>query len=344
MKACRAPISTPVFTALLSAWVALAGVGAAGCDKSSKDGGKGGAGASGGAAKLGAVERILAAIPIDSEVVLAIDIVPFRENTLIRPFLDKLAKMNTGGFDMQKECGVDPFSLDLKMVLGVRVADQRISGVMNGLPRSKMLPFLDEDQRQATAQGGTQTIDGNYVMMTSAQGNSGLFFAEENTAFLLGGKGAIDKAELDRMAATKAGQGLTGSAQFMDMMKLVDTKAGLWFLVNGNAAFARQAPFQFKAAFGSIDVRKGIDAKIRVRMNSAKDAQSLIDGFGKDIGRLKDMGMASTAGARVDGSDAVIEVVMTNDQVKSLVGMVSAFAGPMLEQMMQGMGGGAGGP
>jgi hypothetical protein len=347
------------------ALVAIAGLAAAGCKKDegkSKEAGPAGPGttpagqvaeAPAGAGQLAPLagqpataERLLAVLPMDTDIVMGLDFGRMRQSTLLAPLIDELTKMNQSqmGFDMKAECGLDPAKMMGIAVFGIKMISKDkvdVSGAMTGIPRGPALTCMEKSKAKMEAEGAKVTIDGNYVMMTTKDGNVGMAYVDDTTMVMkVSNTAPVDKAALDKMVGAKLGGGLTGSPEFMGMIKATNTGATLWGLVNGNAPVMASSGLKFKAAFGSVDVTDGVVADGRLRMTTPDDATKNAQMFATQLVSLKGMGVADVAEAKADGNDVVVKVQMTPANIQKAKDTI----GPMLGGMLGGMGGGMGGP
>ena len=294
------------------------------------------------------LDKLLAAVPVDSEIVMGLDFDRLRASTLVGPLMDEFTKMNNKnmGFDMKAECGIDAGKLASLAVLGMKIKDQdnvQVAGVITGVPKAQMVPCLEKAKGKMEKQGAKVTVDGAYTFMQSQEAGkksyAGMGFLDDNTMVMKAGTEPVDKAALDKMATAKPGTGLTGSAEFMGMVGNINTGATIWALVNGQAPMLAKSPVKFKSAFGSIDITDGVVADGRMRMNTPAEATDIATKFGSQITQLKGMGLADTAEATADGSDLRIKVTMKKEHVDRIKQMV----GGMMAGMMGGMKGAGGG-
>jgi hypothetical protein len=300
------------------------------------------------------LDRMLAIVPVESEIVFGLDFDRLRASALVGGFMDQLTQMNNKnmGFDMKAECGIDASKLATTAVFGMRMKsenDVSIAGVIGGVPKAQMVPCFQKAKDKMEKQGAKVTLDGNYTFLASEQNGkksyAGMTFIDDSTMIMKAGMDPVDKAALDKMMTAKVGDGLSGSTEFMGMVKATNTKATIWALVNGQAAMLQKAPIKFKSAFGSIDITDGVVADGRLRMNSPQEATKLAQAFGAQIGQLKGMGLAETAEATADGADLKVKVTMKKEHVDKLKQMMGGMLSGMMGGMggMRGMGGGGGG-
>jgi hypothetical protein len=350
-----------------SIWMAVAVslVMAAGCKKDGKKDGQ--ATGSGAAAAAGApagapaaaataaalaalpkgVDRLLAVLPKASEIVIGIDVARLRSSALLGSLFEQMSTTMASrvGFDAKAVCGIDPNKMIGTALIGITSTspvDGEISGAFSGMDKAAMLPCIEKARASIEAERAQLRIDGDYVFISSTAGGKavhlGMAFTDDGVGVMRFSNNAIDKAELEKMAAARAGDGLTGSKEFMAMVKATNTGATIWGLANGGGPLMQRSPVKFKSAFGSIDITDGIKADARMRMDSAKKAKEVADMFGGQLATAKQSGLADVAEMKPDGNDVRITFSMTKQQVE----MVKTMVGSMIGNMMGGgkLGGG----
>lgn len=293
------------------------------------------------------VDRLLAAIPTDSEIVVGVDLSKLVHNPLLGPLFDEAMKQQAGmGFDYKAECGFDPMANLGEMVLGVKMESSdsgTVSIALSGVDKTKIVPCLDKARSKIEEKGAKLEIDGDYVHITATkdgkEAHVGMAFGADNVMAVRFGKTAPDKAAVMAMAAAKAGDGLTASSEFMTMVGQTNTSATIWGLANGGSPMMSRGPVKFQSAFGSIEIGDGVTAEGRIKFKSPDDAQKVAKTFGGQLASVKQMGFADVAELTPDGSDVKFTFAMKKQQVENLKAMMMGF-------MKRGGGGAipAGGP
>jgi hypothetical protein len=307
----------------------------------------GGAAAPSAPAAVGAmpqgVDRLLASLPVESEIVIGMDAGRLKASPLLAPLFDQAMKANNAkmGFDMQAECGIDPAQLVTKFVAGIRLvsADKvDVAVAFDGLERSATMACIEKAKSKIEANGFKVGVSGNVASFEGAVDGKpayvGMTVADDNVTVLRISNAPIDVKALMTQSAAKAGDGLTKSAEFMNMVKSTNTAATIWGLANGSSPSMQKLPLKFKAAFGSIDITDGVQANGRLRMNSPDEATNVSKLLGGQLGSIKQMGFADIAEATVDGSDVLLSFAMKKQQLENITRLASG----MLQQA-----GGAGG-
>lgn len=280
------------------------------------------------------VDRLLAAIPTDSEIVVGLDFGKLLNSPLLGSIVDEAMKMRTDtmGFDANAECGIDPKKSLGMAVIGVKMESANsgtLSVAMSGMDKAKIIPCLEKARAKIEAKGAKLEIDGDYVAITTTQdgkeAHAGMAFGSDNVAVVQFGKNVPDKAALVKQAAAKAGDGLTASGEFMSMVGATNTSATIWGLANGGSPMLSRGPFKFQSAYGSIEIADGITAEGRIKLNSPDEAAKIAKTFGGQFASIKQMGFADIADLTPDGSDVKFAFAMKKQQVENLKTMAMGF-------------------
>jgi hypothetical protein len=294
------------------------------------------------------VDRLLASLPMESEIVLGIDIGRLKQSALLGPIIDQAMAMNSNqmGFDMKAECGLDLAKTMGKVVLGMRIMSAKdfdMSLAMEGMEKGPMIACIEKAKSKIEANGMTVAIDGNVVSMNGTVDGQAvamaMAFSDDGVGVLRLGKTPPDKAVLQKMVASKVGDGLTGSKEFMGMIGVTNTNATIWGLANGGSPTMQKLPVKFRAAFGSIDITDGVVADGRLRMNSPDEATNLAKLISSQVASVKNMGLAD-GDALANGSDIMLKFTMQKQQLENVSRMVSGA----MQSMTKGLGGGAAPP
>lgn len=295
------------------------------------------------------VDRLLAALPADSEIVIGIDSGRLRSSALIGPMIDDMMAGNAAkmGFDIKATCGIDPTKQVGMGLVGIKMTSAKtgeFAGAFTGLDKATVVPCFEKARAEIEKNGFTLKVDGNYVFLTKGtEGFMGLTVTDDNIAMVRFSTSAVDKAMLEKMAGAKVGDGLTGSKEFMGMINATNTKATIWGLANGGSPLLSRLPAKFKAAFGSIDITDGIVVDGRMRMSSPDEATKVTQMFSSQLSSVTQMGLAKTATMTPDGADIKISVILDKKNVETLKNMVGAVFGSAMRGGMSGgpTGGGA---
>lgn len=294
------------------------------------------------------VDRLLAALPMESEIVVGIDFARLKQSPLLAPLISQAMAAQTAqaGFDIKAQCGIDPAATMGQAVVGVRIAGSKpeIAVAAGGMDKA-MMDCIDKAKSAIEAKGVKVTRDGDVATFAGTADGKAFAMAMSVTADGVGviriGE-TVDSAGVAKMAAAKVGDGLTGSKEFMNMVNVTNTKATIWALANGGSPAMQKLPVKFKAAFGSIDITDGVAADARIRMASPDEAANLAKLVANQLQGIKQFGMADIADANPDGGDVIVKLTMKKEQLENISKMVQAQLGRMGGAMGGGgMGGGA---
>ena len=111
-------------------------------------------------------DRALAAIPVDSDIIVGVNLQKLRSAPLLAGYLDSLPKQPPGmDFDIKAQCGIDPLAMLGSVVVAVNSDTKRVYAVIGGISKSDILKCLDKAKPSITAGGATMTIDGDNVII-----------------------------------------------------------------------------------------------------------------------------------------------------------------------------------
>ncbi len=313
--------------------VPLAFVAAVACDKGKSGGGAGGGGATGaaGASAIapakGGLDRALSAMPKDTEFVVGVDVAKLRKSALFKKYEGKL--MEQIGGDLAKfkaTCGFDPMEKLTGVLVGGSGANMANGTFfVRGFERAAAMDCLKkhEASEKAAGKAAALTVDGDYVEFTDGGGADNvmrMMWLDDQTALMIKqGEMTAGKDALAAAAGAKAGEGLTSSKAFTDLLAKTSTSAPLWFVMKGDSAMAGDSPIPFKAVYGSVDVSSGIAAAVRLWMSSADEAKSAA----ADLNKQAEMAKAfADISIKADGEDLALSVKMSQSQLEQITKMV----------------------
>jgi len=288
----------------------------------------------------------LSLLPVDSEMVIGLNIAQLQQSALWKQFSPKIMDKIAGGLaDFKADCGFDPLDSIKSIAMGMKnmggggEPDGAI--VIHGPDKAKVLACVDKEKAKAKDKGTEMTVDGDVVLMKDKTGASSAFTFVNDTTMLgvIGSKGTKDGVK----EAAKGGSALKTSQTFVDMYSKINTQDSLWMLINGNSPALAKASgmgIKPKAVFGSINLTDGLTLDFRVRMASPDEAKSLVGMMQGQVNNPQVKQMFDTLDVTGDGNDAKVSVKMSAQKLQALVAMVGGMMGGM---MGAGGGGGMGG-
>ncbi len=270
-------------------------------------------------------------LPVDAELVLGIDVDALRRSPLGPQISGKLS--TSAGPQLrafQATCGFDPMQTIHSISMGLKNLKQDTPDgviVVNGLDRPKLMACI----AKLKGQGGNSSlvVEGDVILTTSSSGSRGAFaFVDAST--IVGVIGAtVGKPELH--AVLSAGAPLHTSPAFAELLKLTDLEATVWTVVNGSSSLFDQATgalgMRPKAVFGSVTLTAGLTMNVRMRLDSAAQAQQLQQMVSGQIGMAR--AMADKLDVTTDQNDLVVAIAMNEQQLNNIIQMVlGAVGGP----------------
>ncbi|MBA3463951.1 MAG: hypothetical protein H0T46_28600 [Deltaproteobacteria bacterium] len=272
-------------------------------------------------------------LPVDSEIVLGLDVDQLRKSTFWPPIAAKLSSAGGSGLDTFKQvCNVDPMTSVRSVTLGVKNVKQSTpDGVMvvSGLDRVALMACMEKatktaDSRTSIQNGivviaGAKSTGGTGLGATAA-GDGTVAFAFVDASTLVGVIGpTASRTQLQTVLA--AGTPLRSSPAFSALIKLTNLEASLWTMMNGNSSVFDQAAGMLgsrpKAAFGSVNVTAGMSLDMRLRLDDAGRATQLQQMINGQVGMAR--AMFTKLDVTTDGADLVVSASMTDAQITQVL-------------------------
>jgi hypothetical protein len=270
-------------------------------------------------------------IPVDSDVVLGLDLAKAQQSALFRdyglPMLTRSADAQQVIEALKSKCNIDPMTAAKRLTGGFKLAGRRVTSavlVVHGVEKAKALPCVDQVKEQLAAGRIEVTRDGDVVMMKSDRGELAFTFTGDDTALVVGGAKA-NKAGVLEIAQGKSA--LKSSPEFADMYGRLDTSHTAWGLVKGDLPMlARQLSsinVTSKAVFGSANTDDGLALHVNVRTGSEEQAANLAELANSQADTAK--GMTTKFEAVADKADFRATVALNPEQLKNAVRMLGVF-------------------
>lgn len=315
----------------------------AACDKG-KGGGGGASGPTGaaGAAAIapakGGLQKALAAMPADSELILGIDFNKLRSSALYKKYEPMLmARIGDDLKEFQATCGFNPIEKAGGLIMGGKGQQMSTASMfVRGFDQPSAVECLKKHEaaQKAAGKAAQLTVDGNYIEFVDddpSDATRALWIDDQTAMLKRENDQNVGKDALIAAAAAKDGDGLTGSKAFTDLLGRTHTGAGIWFVVKGDAPMLAMARMiKFKAVYGSIDIGSGIAAEIRMWMPSADEAKTAAADLGKQLGQVKAVTSAlSDVSVKADAEDVVIRIKLSQGQIDELQTLLKGLGGGM---------------
>jgi hypothetical protein len=284
------------------------------------------------ASPSGAATEDLALLPVDSEVVMGINVGQMLTSSLWKQLVEpkvmtpeRVAKLN----EFKAKCGFD-FTAIKSVALGMKASGDKPEGVivMHGLDKAKAWDCADKMKDEMAKDGSEFTRDGDVALVKDKKGETmALTFVNNSTAVAVLG----DKANAAGVKAVTAGNsGLKTSQQFTDMFGKVKSSDTLWMLVNGKL-LEKGASMGLKAnaVYGSINVTDGLTLDMRLRTPTPEDATAAATMF-----KAQSQGAAQMfdkIDVTNDGNEVRFAVVLSGPKLEAMIkqfqGLLGAFGG-----------------
>lgn len=300
-------------------------IGFGGCKKEegTAAGGKGGTSAAG--------NKDLDVVPVDSDVVLSIDLAQAQKSAVFREFaLPAITKSE----DAQKflatlktKCNIDPMVSASRLTAGIKIVDNDNAdfvGVLHGIEKSKAIPCIDQMKEELAAQQIQAVKDGDVVTLKNDRGAFAFTFTGDTTAVIVSGP----KASKERVLEVAQGKSaLKTSKEFGDMYGKLNTGHTVWFLVRGDTeAIAKNLEklnVRSKAIFGTVNLTDGLEVRGQMRVETEEQATNVVDLMKSQTGMFANM--ATKLEIDRDKNDVRTTIVMTQEQLKSVAGLARSF-------------------
>lgn len=260
-------------------------------------------------------------LPLDSELVLGVDVDQVRKSMFWPPVAAKISQAGGSSFTTFKQaCGFDPMQTVHGMSLGIKNVGQKTpDGVMvvRGLDRPALMGCMEKGVQA----GGKIAIDKGIVTITSDDGSAVAFaFVDASTVVGVIGPTASG-AQLKAVLAS--GSPLRGSPAFADLVAKTNLEASGWMVMNGNSSIFDQMAGAVgsrpKAAFGSVSVLSGVTMDMHLRLDTPAQAQQLSSMANNQAGMARSM--FTKLDITTDAADVVVALAMTDQQLTNILQM-----------------------
>jgi hypothetical protein len=278
----------------------------------------------------------LALLPLDSELVLGINLAQVQQSSLWKQFVEP--KIMSSGDAMKKmgefkaKCGFDPMTAVKSVSVGMKgLGGDKPDGavVIHGMDKAKVWACLDTMKDEIAKDGTEFTKDGDIAIFKNAKVGQTYAVTFVNDTTMLAVLGA--QATTEGVKAAASGKStLKSSPPFLDMYSKVNTGDSLWGLMNGNSkAFDKMGAMGVKpkAMFGSLNVTDGLAVDFRMRLDTP-DAAAQLATMAK--GQLQQaQKMFDKAEVSNDGADVRFTIALSSQKLKELVTQFAPLLGAM---------------
>ncbi len=280
----------------------------------------------------------LAMMPVDTEMVMELDVARLRRSVLwerMEPWLRGLAGPSM--VEVVQMCGFDPLLTVDSILIGARGLGGSVEATMlvRGFERTAVIACLERATRESREQGGNRSahMDGDLVELLEGDAVSmAIRFVDDRTVLLLSrNSNFADRAALDEAARRQLGQGLTSSPAFLAVIGRIDTGATCWFAANGTSAPFKMLPIAVRAVRSelhtSADPARALLGSLVMEHDDATSASSLAGMVRMAFDSLRGGPFTDLAQAMEiseEGTDVIVDLRFDLDQLQriaSLLGM-----------------------
>jgi hypothetical protein len=263
-----------------------------------------------------AVDDQLGFLPLDSEIVIGIDVAALRATPIWSRFVPQIQQMMGRDYvELRDACGFDAFETVQRIAIGFRVDDTDVSGVMvvHGVPGGKLLDCV---ANQFGKGGNAATRDRGVVVLREGRNNTAWTAVGDIVVVQMGRVAGRDSLS----EVIKSGSPLRQSKAFMELYEHLDHRAPVWGAGNGaSRAFEDLKTARPRWVDGVIHVGIGVDATVHVR-TATPEAARAIDALIEP--NLKQMSpFVQRATGNLGGTVLTIDLAVTADQLAGIMAM-----------------------
>jgi hypothetical protein len=274
-----------------------------------------------------ASKDVLAYLPIDSEVVIGIDVKGLRGSALwaqYRPLL--VQRLGAQLADITQKCGFDPIEAVESIAFAIAdPSDQQSNAVLvvRGLDREHTLACLAKQIIPDT----TATIDDGIVVLAHPNNDRRqvLTFVDHSTLIVQAAKQPT-KDTLRGLVAS--GVPLRGSPAFMAMYDQLDRPATVWGAINGRARMLGQIASlggQPRGLYGTLLVTDGLASTVRLQLETADQATQVTAKLQPQLAVAG--AMLGELAVRAEGSVVKLTIAMSADQLRGILATMGLAGG-----------------
>ena len=247
-----------------------------------------------------------------------------------KPMLDQQMGAQGGLEEFKSDCGIDPMTEFKTIIVGAEAGDdmepkeETMLVVVKGPARAKMVAC---GKKMAEKKGGSVTEEGAFTkVVEETDGDVTWVGWLDDTTMVMAPK--MGKPALE--TRMKGKDGLDTNTEMMALIGNTDQTAGVWFAVAPAGGIKPPPgnplpPANFKAGFGSVNLKSGVRLDMGARTGSADEASGLKKELDGKIKELKPMADMMGAGKFVDklklstnGADLLVKISLSNGDIDEL--------------------------
>jgi RNA polymerase sigma factor (sigma-70 family) len=278
-------------------------------------------------------------LPADADAVIGVNFAQVQRSALWQRFVAPKLQTVDGIRKFESLCGFDPLASLGSITIGFKGLDDNSSGtiVIHGFDKTKAMSCFDREGLADAEQDGSKvTIDGDVVLITGAtNGQHAAFtFADTTTALIVFGPEAATKQGVEHIAA--GGGTLATSGAFTETLQYINTDDSLWLMLaesspligTVNSAMAPYTSIRLATTYVSVNVSDTLALDAGLRLGSPETVAKLVAAIQSRIGEMDASSRLSRSfdqlDVTADGSDLIISLAMSGDQLVKLFSSVSA--------------------
>ena len=275
----------------------------------------------------------LAMLPVDSEMVVGVDVARIAQSALWKQLFAPMIAGKLGWFgEFSSTCGFDPFTTVTTVALGMKGLDGSGTAegvvVVHGLPTAQLgacVPKLTSNLKKAKSKTKVTINKDTFTVVDERNAKATVGFLDGQTLLVVLGPNATEQAW---GTAKLGGSALSSSPAFMDMLRSISASDSVVALINGQVlGKAKSAGVNMKAAFGSLDLTDSLTMDFRMRLNSADEAAQLTAMAKGQVSSAQVKQLFDRLDVTADGPDVRFQVAMSAAKLQALAGMVGGMMG-----------------
>lgn len=272
-------------------------------------------------------DDVLGFLPAETDLVIGIDMAALRHSAVWQQFLPQIQAIGQEFEKLGGQCGKNPIDALERLTMAIKVQnDGALAGIVvaRGIDTSHALDCIIT---QSNKSGRTAKLDRGVAVVTYPdRPNEQLAATTVGPSTLVFQLDAV--ANADTMATVLAsGTPLRKSSSFMTLYQRREPGAAVWGMANGNAPMFEQLAqmnMRPRSIDGTLSVTDRFALALRMTMASADDAAHVVAQLDQAKGPMGSM--VERFEARADGPTAVIDLVVTVPQLRTMLGMIGIAA------------------
>jgi hypothetical protein len=276
----------------------------------------------------------LALLPIDSEMVVGVDVARIAQSQIWKIVSPAVAAKVGFIAELTKTCGFDPFATMSTVALGMKGLSPGGTAegvlVVHGVPTVQLgacVPKITSNLKKTKSKTKVTINKETFTVVDDKNSKATVGFIDPHTVLVVLGPNATDAA----WTTAKAGGGaLSTSPAFMDMLHMISATDAVVALINGTTMTKAAAMgVKMKALFGSLDMTDSLTVDFRMRVSSADEAAQFTTMAKGQIANPQVKQMFDRLDITADGADVRFQIAISATKFQALAAMVGGMLGGM---------------